>query len=165
MHSEYRTYKLSELKEKNHTLRAHLKFISENVEGKKENIISLTKDARKKGRTTYNWEELYNSILDNGYDPEKYHYITVNEDGNILDGFHRAAMLIFLNEGIDLDIKVSVFKQAEKLDAFSGHYRDNKFIGTILNLKLYFMMGIIFLIICLFLMIIGELIIPESLVK
>jgi len=55
---------------------------------------------RDKKHTHYDWEGLKKSLIENGYDPEKYGYIEISKDGYIYDGHHRTSVLqdIFIND-------------------------------------------------------------------
>jgi len=48
----------------------------------------------------YDWQSLENNLEVEGYNPEKYCYITISKDGYLQDGHHRVSVLqnMFIND-------------------------------------------------------------------
>jgi len=57
--------------------------------------------------TFFRWKKLTMSLINNGYQPEKYGYVTITNKGTVINGDHRMACLKYVyNSEFTINVKV-----------------------------------------------------------
>lgn len=77
-----------------------VEYTLKDIKFTKNNLSFKSDFLNKKEESRYDWEGLEKSLIENGYKPEKYGYITISKDGYVYDGHHRTSILqtIFIND-------------------------------------------------------------------
>jgi len=85
--------------------------LDEDIEYKKVKVSRIVKIPKKQ-----NNKQLHKSIIDYGYDPNKFSYITLDSDNNIIDGRKRLSLLKTIHGNyLKLDIKMITFNHKKKI--------------------------------------------------
>ena len=85
--------------------------MDEDIEYKKVKVSRIVKIPKKQ-----NNKQLHKSIIDYGYDPNKFSYITLDSDNNIIDGRKRLSLLKTIHGNyLKLDIKMITFNHKKKI--------------------------------------------------
>ena len=85
--------------------------LDEDIEYKKVSVSRVVKIPKRQ-----NSKQLHKSIIDYGYDPNKFNYITLDSDNNIIDGRKRLSILKSIHGNyLKLDIQMVTFNHKKEI--------------------------------------------------